>query len=53
MEPSTVKITGATSAPAVYNVAGLFCANWHFSVNKSPKEKRYLQVAPFSEVYCS
>lgn len=36
MEPSTVKFTVATSAPAVYNVAGLSCANWHYSVHKSP-----------------
>lgn len=39
MEPSTGKFTVATSAPAVYNVAGLSCANWHFSVHKSPKKK--------------
>lgn len=40
MEPSTVKFTVATPAPAVYNVAGLSCANWHFSVHKSPKKKK-------------
>lgn len=39
MEPSTLKFTVATSAPAVYNVAGLSYANWHFSVHKSPKKK--------------
>lgn len=38
MEPSTAKFTAATSAPAVYNVACLSCANWHFSVHKSPKK---------------
>ena len=40
MEPSAVKFTVATSAPAVYNVASLSCANWRFSVHKSPKKKR-------------
>ena len=51
MEPSTVKFTVATSAPIVYNVTGLSCANWHFSVHKSPKKKKKnLQAAPISEV---
>lgn len=40
MEPSVVKFIVATSDPAVYNVASLSCANWHFSVHKSPKEKK-------------
>lgn len=44
MEPSAVKFTAATSAPAVYNVAGLSCANWHFSVHESLKIN--LQAAP-------
>lgn len=37
MEPSVVKFTGATSDRVVYNVASLFCANWHLLVHKSEK----------------